>query len=156
MTHPIHQKMSSCYCLLMSKQTKLCLGAEQVAAACACAKKPSGSPVMSFIYFLFIRTSPRSVIVKELYDGQWVRWNNSEDSLLWGKKGVSLIWRKPAEWHLAHVHWVLGGAGEKSFLLMEAQSFPWHYSHCSLCSLTLLRFSFLRLFLFTSNKLWAH
>lgn len=32
-------KMSSCYCLLASKQTKLALGAEQVVTACICAKK---------------------------------------------------------------------------------------------------------------------
>lgn len=45
--HPAYSsKMSSHYCLLVSKQTKLALRAEQVAAVCACAKKPSGSPVM--------------------------------------------------------------------------------------------------------------
>lgn len=66
---PYSSKMSSCYCLLASKQTEIALGAEQVAAACTCAKKPSGSPVMSCIYFLFICTSLRSVTVKELRDG---------------------------------------------------------------------------------------
>lgn len=65
-------KMSSGYCLLASKQTKLALGAEQVAAACTCAKKPSGSPVMSCIYFLFNFTSLENVIIKKLLDGECV------------------------------------------------------------------------------------
>ena len=71
---PYSSKMSSRCCLLASIQTKLALGAEQVAAACTCAKKASGSPVMSCIYFLFSRASPERVIVKKLYDGETVTW----------------------------------------------------------------------------------
>lgn len=54
---PYSSKMSSHHCLPTSKQTKLAMGAEQVAAARTCARKPSGSPLMSCICFPFGRPS---------------------------------------------------------------------------------------------------
>lgn len=91
-------KMSSCYCLLASKQTKLALGPEQVAAACT--QNLSRFPVMSCISFPFCWTSFWSV--------------KNRECVILGENTISPKWWDPAEWHLAHVclvldvHW---GAG---------------------------------------------
>lgn len=62
----IHQNCHHVTVCSRQNKQKIALGAEQVAAACTCAKKPSGSPVMSSIYFLFSHTSLENVIIKKL------------------------------------------------------------------------------------------